>query len=81
MNTEEIYQQLNEIFKENLDLDEVNLTASTTADDIDGWDSLAHIGLISAIEQQFGIRFAMKEIVGLHNVGEMVDLILSKLNA
>ncbi len=81
MNQAEVYQQLNEIFKENLDLDEVNLTASTTADDIEGWDSLAHIGLIAAIEQQFGIRFVMKEIVGLHNVGEMVELILSKLNA
>ncbi len=79
MNREDIYQQLNEIFKENLDLDDINLTDETTADDVEGWDSLAHIGLIAAVESQFGIRFSMKEVVALHNVGEMVDLILSKL--
>ncbi len=79
MKREDIYQQLNEIFKENLDLDEIHLTDETTADDVEGWDSLAHIGLIAAVESQFGIRFSMKEVVALHNVGEMVDLILAKL--
>lgn len=79
MNREEIYAKLTEIFKENLDLDEIELTDTTTADDVEGWDSLAHIGLIAAIEQEFGFRFAMKEVVNLHNVGEMVDLILQKI--
>ncbi len=79
MNRDEIYAKLTEIFKENLDLDEIELTDETTADDVEGWDSLAHIGLIAAIEQEFGFRFAMKEVVNLHNVGEMVDLILQKI--
>ena len=79
MNRDEIYAKLTEIFKENLDLDEIELTDTTTADDVEGWDSLAHIGLIAAIEQEFGFRFAMKEVVNLHNVGEMVDLILQKM--
>ncbi len=79
MNRDEIYAKLTEIFKENLDLDEIELTDTTTADDVEGWDSLAHIGLIAAIEQEFGFRFAMKEVVNLHNVGEMVDLILQKI--
>ena len=79
MNRDEIYAKLTEIFKENLDLDEIELTDTTTADDVEGWDSLAHIGLIAAIEQEFGFRFAMKEVVNLHNVGEMVDLILQKV--
>ena len=79
MNRDEIYAKLTEIFKENLDLDEIELTETTTADDVEGWDSLAHIGLIAAIEQEFGFRFAMKEVVNLHNVGEMVDRILQKI--
>ena len=79
MNRDEIYAKLTEIFKENLDLDEIELTDTTTADDVEGWDSLAHIGLIAAIEQEFGFRFSMKEVVNLHNVGEMVDLILQKI--
>ena len=79
MNRDDIYAKLTEIFKENLDLEEIELTDTTTADDVEGWDSLAHIGLIAAIEQEFGFRFAMKEVVNLHNVGEMVDLILQKI--
>ena len=79
MNRDEIYAKLTEIFKENLDLDEIELTDTIAADDVEGWDSLAHIGLIAAIEQEFGFCFAMKEVVNLHNVGEMVDLILQKI--
>ena len=79
MTRDEIYAKLTEIFKENLDLDEIELTDTTTADDVEGWDSLAHIGLIAAIEQEFGFRLAMKEVVNLHNVGEMVDRILQKI--
>lgn len=79
MTKEEIYQDLNEIFKEILELDEVNLTDSTTADEVEGWDSLAHISLISEVERHFKVKLTMKEIVNLHNVGEMVELIQAKL--
>lgn len=78
MTKEEIYQQLNKIFQEILELDEVCLSDSTTADDIEEWDSLAHISLISAVEHHFDIKFSMKEIINMHNVGEMVELILTK---
>lgn len=80
MTKDEVYEQLNKIFQEVLELDEVHLTDSTTADDIEEWDSLAHIGLISAVERLFDIKFSMKEIVNMHNVGEMVELILLKRN-
>lgn len=80
MTKEEIYQDLNEIFKEILELDEVNLTDSTTADEVEGWDSLAHISLISEVERHFKVKLTMKEIVNLHNVGEMVELIQAKLS-
>ena len=51
---------------------------STTADDIEDWDSLEHINLIVAIEKEIGIKFSMGEVNGMKNVGEMVDIILRR---
>ena len=51
---------------------------STTADDIEDWDSLEHINLIVAIEKEIGIKFSMGEDNGMKNVGEMVDIILRR---
>ncbi len=80
MTEEEIYKQLNEIFEDILEIDNINLTSSTTADDVEGWDSLAHISLITSIERHFKIKFSMNEIVNLHNVGNLVSLIEQKIN-
>lgn len=57
----------------------ISLGEETTADDIEGWDSLRHITLISAIEDEFDVEFEMKDIVGLKNVGELVDVITREL--
>lgn len=78
MERNEIYAELNEIFMDVLDLDEVELSGATSADDIDEWDSLSHIQLIVAIEKAFKIKFTSKEIMSWKNVGEMVDCILAK---
>ena len=80
MTEEDIYCRLKEIFEDVLEIENVNLIASTTADDVEGWDSLAHISLIAAIERQFKIKFTMAEIVNLHNVGNLVELIKQKTN-
>ncbi len=79
MNKEEVYSDLNEVFKDVFDDETITVNENTTADDIEMWDSFEHINLISAVEKKFAIKFNMKEIVELHNVGEMADLILSKL--
>jgi acyl carrier protein len=50
----------------------------TTAQEVPGWDSLAHINLVAAVEEEFRIRFAMAELQKLQNVGEMVALIERK---
>ena len=50
----------------------------TTADDIDDWDSLEHITLISAVEQEFRMKFKMGEISGMRNVGEMAEIIAER---
>lgn len=78
MERQEIFEKLNEIFCDVLDLDEVELTDETSAEDIEEWDSLSHIQLIVAIEKEFKLKFTSKEIMGWKNVGEMVDCILTK---
>ena len=79
MERKEIFSKLNEIFIDVLDLDEVELTDVTSANDIEEWDSLSHIQLIVAIEKTFGIKFTSLEIMKWKNVGEMVDSMEEKL--
>ena len=64
------------IFRDVFDDDEIVIDANTTANDIDGWDSLTHIRLVISIEKAFNLRFSAAEISELENVGEMVELIV-----
>ncbi|MEI6124445.1 MAG: acyl carrier protein [Bacteroidota bacterium] len=80
MEKAEILKQITEIFKDVLDNENIVLTNQSTANDIEEWDSLAHIHLVVAIERGFKIRFSSKEIQSWDNVGEMVDCILAKGN-
>jgi acyl carrier protein len=75
----QIYQQLNGIFGDVFDDDSVVLEAETTADDVDGWDSLSHIRLVLTVEKAFNVKFSAAEVGKLKNVGELVGLIRSKL--
>ena len=71
--------QLLIIFRNVFDDDNLIINTSTTAKDIDSWDSLAHIRLVVAIEKYYNLRFSAAEISTIENVGEMMDLILNKL--
>ena len=75
MMTEEIYKRTNEVFHDIFDDESIVVTGSTVAEDIEEWDSLEHINLVVAIEKEFGVKFKMKEITGMKNVGEMVEII------
>ena len=79
MERTEIFERLNEIFIDVLDLDECKLTDGTSANDIEEWDSLSHIQLIVAIEKAFKIKFTSLEIMKWKNVGEMVDTIEQRI--
>lgn len=79
MSREEIYKNLDEVFQDVFDDDTIHVNDSTTANDIEDWDSLEHIGLIVAIERKFNIKFNMGEITSLKNVGEMVDIIIERV--
>ena len=78
MNKDQIIREVQEIFRVELDNEEIVLTNETTAEDVEEWDSLTHIQLIVAIEKHFQIRFTSREILSWQNVGEMIDCIASK---
>ncbi len=78
MTREYVYEKMNEIFRNVFDDESIILQDETSAEDIDDWDSLEQINLIVAIENEFGMMFDMAEVADLANVGEMVDLILSR---
>ena len=80
MSKEAIYEKLNEVFQDVFDDDSIIVNADTTADDIEDWDSLEHINLVSAVEKEFGVKFTMAQVVGMKNVGEMVDVILNAVS-
>lgn len=75
MSREQILERVNEIFWDVFDDDTIVVTEETTAADIEDWDSLTHITLISEIENEFDFTFAMKDVLGMKNVGEMLDII------
>lgn len=79
MSRTEIYNDLQSVFRDVFDDDEITVNDSTTAKDVDGWDSLEYINLIVAIEKKFSVKFDMKNVVKFKNVGEMVDVIEEKM--
>ena len=76
MNREICYERLNKIFAEVFDNQALTVDDNTVAQDIDGWDSLTHMELVAAIEEEFGIEFEMKELPELSHVGRLVDVIM-----
>jgi acyl carrier protein len=70
---------LSEVFRQVFNDPEISLRPETTADDVEGWDSLSHTNLILAVENRFSVRFNRREVVGFKNVGEMARCIESKL--
>lgn len=76
MSEQEILNAVQDIFRDNFDDDTLEITRSTCADDIEDWDSLEQINLLTAMEKQFGVKFKLDDVRGLANVGDMVDLII-----
>lgn len=79
MTREEVFKILNEIFRDIFDDEELVIRDETTADDIEDWDSLEQINIVVAVEKKFGVKFNVAETYSFANVGEMVDLIISKM--
>ena len=79
MDRDAVYLRLNELFRHIFDDDGIEVSAGTTAPDVDGWDSLSNIQLIVAVENEFEIRLSAAQAARLPNVGALVDVIMSKV--
>ena len=81
MTSNKLLERLQPIFRDVLDQPDLTITTESSGHNVEGWDSLAHINLVSAIEQEFKIRFALGELQDLKNVGDMIELMQAKLAA
>ena len=79
MTREEVFEKLNEVFRDVFDDDTITVNDNTTSNDIEDWDSLEHINLIVAVEKKFGMKFSMGEVTAMKNVGEMADIISGRI--
>ena len=78
MQSESIWPQLTAVFRDVFDDHGLLVTPTTTAADIEEWDSLNHIRLVMSVEQKFGLSFSAAEVGALKNVGEFAQLIQAK---
>jgi acyl carrier protein len=74
----ETLERIQSVFRDTFDDDALVLSPAMTADDVEGWDSLMHINLIYAIEQEFKVRFTTAEVTSLKNVGDLITLVEKK---
>jgi acyl carrier protein len=79
MSTRDLLPEIQDIMRDVFDVDDLVISESTTAEDVEEWDSLSHIRLIVAIERQFGFKFKNSEIETLKNVGDLASLVQSKV--
>lgn len=75
MDDAQILVRLSEVAADHFDVPGISLTRESTAADVEGWDSLAHIQFIMQIERAFGIRFKSSEVSGFDDVGQLADRI------
>lgn len=79
MTREELFGKVQEIFRDIFDNEALEITDSTNSSDIDDWDSINHINLVVAIENEIHIKFSFDDLAALKNVGAMVDLMMVKM--
>ncbi|WP_312919112.1 acyl carrier protein [Stutzerimonas nitrititolerans] len=81
MTEAEVLKALTPVFHDVFDDDSIVLSPEMTANDIDGWDSQAHVMLTVAAEQRFGIKFRTAELESLRNVGQFAQVISKKIES
>lgn len=77
----QVYDRLTAVLRDMFDDDDLVATPELKAGDVDGWDSLAHVRLMLAVEREFAIKFKAAEINSFKNVGDLADSIAAKVNA
>ena len=79
MNKEKVFEIIKEICSDIFNIDDLDIDLNTNSTDIDQWDSLSHLNLMSSIEEEFNIKFDFEEIGSLKNIGNIVSLIVEKV--
>jgi len=80
MEQELLLKQLNDIFIDIFEDDSIKLNENTTTSDIEAWDSLNHIQMITTVEKHYNIRFQLNELLNFRNVGDLCNGIRGKIN-
>jgi acyl carrier protein len=75
----EIVSKLTSVFRTIFNDNTLILSDELTANDVDNWDSLSHMILITEIEKAFSIKFKLKDLNKMRNVGDMIEIIMLKL--
>ncbi|NLW78892.1 MAG: acyl carrier protein [Ruminococcaceae bacterium] len=75
MDRAQLLSEVQDIFRDNFDDDTIVLTDATYAADIEDWDSLEQINLLTAIEKKYGLKFKLADVKNLQNIGDMLDLL------
>jgi acyl carrier protein len=74
-----VVEKLNPVFRQVFNNPSIVVTDEMTASDVDGWDSLSHMLLITEVENSFGIKFKLRELNKMKNVGDMIEIIIGKI--
>ena len=80
MNREEILENVTAAFKTILEHDNFILTNETTAEDVEGWESVTHMMIITEIENKLDIVFKLNDLMNMNNIGDLLKIIAIKLN-
>lgn len=78
---EDIINRLNKIFRQVFEDNSIQVAREMTANDVEKWDSLSHLTMIAEVEKEFGIKFKLKELVSMKNVGDLINNIAAKTTA
>mgnify|MGYP006165009165 FL=1 len=79
MARDEVFKIVQNIFRDIFDIEDLIINNQTNADEIEDWDSLNHILLVSSIEKEFKIKFALGELVEIKDVGSMINMMIEKI--
>ena len=80
MNRNDAAARLANVFRDVFDDDSLTINDNTTSADVEDWDSIEHINLVAAVEAEFGMKFRMREVSGMKNVREMLDIVCERGN-
>ena len=79
MNRQNVMEKLQEIIRDVFGDSSLVINESTKADDIDGWDSLTHITIMEAVQDEFGVKFSIDEMIEMHNVGDIASAVMVRV--